>query len=79
MKEWNTEFNSFNSWKGAFYFPWYEHIKKWKNDPKLKLLPPIEASIDPIHACNLLCEHCNAHKYLVEDKKENIFIFKIIY
>jgi hypothetical protein len=30
--EWHNEdiYNSFNSWKGLFYIPWYNEIKKWK-------------------------------------------------
>jgi len=31
-----------------------------------KFIHPIEASLDPIHQCNLLCEHCNAHRYLTD-------------
>lgn len=31
-------------------------------------LPPLEASFDPIHQCNLLCEHCNAHDYLIDKR-----------
>jgi cyclic pyranopterin phosphate synthase len=56
--EWRDSFNSFNSWKGLLYADWYESIA-YK-----KFLPPIEASLDPIHSCNLMCEHCNAHRYL---------------
>jgi len=60
LKEWskNNEFNSFNSWKGLLYADWYRAVVQ-KN-----FKPPIEASLDPIHQCNLLCEHCNAHGYL---------------
>ena len=60
LKEWskNNEFNSFNSWKGLLYADWYRAVAQ-KN-----FKPPIEASLDPIHQCNLLCEHCNAHGYL---------------
>ncbi len=71
MKEWNrnNEFNSFNSWKGLLYGKWYQAIVDWK-DKKIKVpLAPIEASLDPIHACNLMCEHCNAHRYLEGDEK----------
>lgn len=61
VEEWQrkNQFNSFNSWKGLLYAPWYEAVAK-----KEKFLPPIEASIDPIHACNLQCLHCNAGRYL---------------
>lgn len=60
MKEWNDKFNSFNSYKGLTYVKWYEAISKGY------FLPPVEASLDPILACQLKCEHCNAHKYLEE-------------
>lgn len=69
IQEWNNqdEFNSYNSWKGLHYIPWYESIKKWKktkNPSDLKV--PIEASIDPAPnaICNLLCKWCNAFKFL---------------
>lgn len=60
MEEWRrqNQFNSFNSWKGLLYAPWYEAVLKGK------FLPPIEASIDPIHQCNLQCVHCNAGRYI---------------
>lgn len=66
IREWSRqgEFNSFNSWKGLLYADWYKAIKKGE------FLPPIEASLDPIHDCNLMCEHCNANKYLVDKKSE---------
>lgn len=59
MQEWSSEdrFNSFNSWKGLLYAPWYEGVRD------KKLLPPVESSIDPIHTCNLSCKHCNAIRY----------------
>ena len=61
--EWNkrNEYNSFNSWKGLLYADWYKAIVKGE------FLPPIEASLDPIHACNLSCEHCNANRYIRGD------------
>lgn len=60
MKEWKDKFNSFNSEKGLTYVKWYEGVANGV------FLPPIEASLDPILACNLKCDHCNAHKYLEE-------------
>lgn len=62
MREWSkqNEFNSFNSWKGLLYADWYRAVVNGT------FLAPIEASVDPIHECNLLCEHCNAHDYLVD-------------
>lgn len=64
MKEWKNEFNSFNSMKGLLYAPWYQTIKHWGQGDTSIPLAPVEASVDPIHACNLLCQHCNAHRYL---------------
>ena len=60
--EWSekNQFNPFNSIKGLLYKDWFKAVLDGK------FLPPIEASLDPIHKCNLLCEHCNAHKYLTD-------------
>jgi molybdenum cofactor biosynthesis enzyme MoaA len=69
MKEWKSPYNSFNSWKGMLYAPWYQAIRDWKDGNAKVPLPPVEASLDPIHACQLMCEHCNAHKYLVGDSR----------
>lgn len=63
MKEWVDPYNSFNSNKGLLYSKWYESIERGI------FLPPIEASLDPIHACNLMCQHCNAHRYLNKPKR----------
>lgn len=72
MIEWKNQFNSFNSWKGAFYFPYYQAIKDWK-DHKIKApLAPIEASLDPIHGCNLQCDWCNASSYLNKNLKNKM-------
>ena len=66
--EWHSQdkFNSFNSWKNLLYIPWYEEIKKWKDNPQHKILTPIEASIDasPAGVCNLKCTFCNSHKFV---------------
>ncbi len=63
MQEWSEKnwFNSFNSAKGLLYGDHYKSIVG------RDFQPPIEASLDPIHACNLMCQHCNAHRYLVND------------
>jgi len=61
--EWD-KFNSFNSWKGLLYADWYKGIAEGK------IFPPIEASIDPIHACNLDCKHCNAVRYRRENPQK---------
>jgi len=67
--EWSDEFNSFNSWKGLLYAPHYENIAQWGSGKKkgMLLLPPIEASLDPIEQCQLACNHCNAGRYLGKD------------
>lgn len=64
MREWadHDKYNSFNSYKGLLYADWYRAIRDHK------LLPPIEASIDPIHACNLKCKHCNIDRYRYESE-----------
>lgn len=64
MKEWKDKYNSFNSWKGLLYKDHYEAVAREE------FLPPIEASLDPIHACNLRCRHCNAHRYLTSKSKK---------
>lgn len=69
MREWSDWANSFNSYKGLTYVKWYESIVDWKNGKINKPLAPIEVSLDPIHACNLLCQHCNAHRYLSDEDK----------
>lgn len=72
MKEWSrrNELNSFNSYKGLLYADWYRSIREWKDGKRKAPLPPVEASIDPVHACNLQCEHCNAASYLIADLKQ---------
>jgi len=69
MKEWSksNQFNSFNSWKGLLYSEWYKAILAWRDGKRDNPFPPIEVSLDPIHACQLMCEHCNAHRYLTKD------------
>jgi MoaA/NifB/PqqE/SkfB family radical SAM enzyme len=67
MQEWASKnfYNSFNSIKGLTFFESYKAINNWRLG-KIKIPPPpIEVSFDPIHACNLACEHCNSHRYLV--------------
>jgi MoaA/NifB/PqqE/SkfB family radical SAM enzyme len=67
MLEWRDNYNSFNSWKGLTYINQYKAIDEWRLNKRKAPLPPIEVSLDPIHACNLGCSHCNASRYL-EDK-----------
>jgi MoaA/NifB/PqqE/SkfB family radical SAM enzyme len=68
-REWADKFNSFNSDKGYLYGEHYQAIADWLKGERESPLPPIEVSLDPIHACNLMCKHCNAHRYLNNPKK----------
>ena len=68
VREWTNPYNSFNSFKGLLYADWYKSIREWQDGHRLSPLPPIEASIDPIHNCNLSCNHCNAGRYLKDHK-----------
>jgi GTP 3',8-cyclase len=65
LLEWSKEnqYNSFNSYKGLTYYEHYQKIVGWlkgHND----LPPPIEASLDPMNACNNACYYCNSQRYL---------------
>jgi MoaA/NifB/PqqE/SkfB family radical SAM enzyme len=71
MKEWNDWANSFNSMKGLLYSEQYKAIDEWKLGKRGAPLPPVEVSLDPIHACNLMCTHCNAHRYLSHSSLPN--------
>ena len=63
--EWKDKFNSFNSDKIFLHGERMQAIADWlKGDRELP--PPVEVSFDPIHACNLMCQHCNSHRYLIE-------------
>lgn len=66
--EWRNEnrYNSFNSYKGLCYIEHYQKIVSWL-DGKNLLPPPIEASLDPINACNNQCWYCNSQRYLREN------------
>ena len=66
--EWSSasKYNSFNSYKGLTYFEHYKKILGWM-DGKNELPPPIEASLDPISACNNKCYYCNSQRYLRDD------------
>jgi MoaA/NifB/PqqE/SkfB family radical SAM enzyme len=70
--EWKDKFNSFNSWKGLLYQDWYKAIIEWKNGERQVPLPPVEASLDPIQACQLKCSHCNASRYLEHPPKDKM-------
>lgn len=70
--EWREKFNSFNSWKGLLYADWYKAIVAGD------FLPPIEASVDPIHACNLSCQHCNASRYMNGKKIDSTRMHELI-
>jgi len=64
IAEWKDKFNSFNSDKIYLHGGHLQTIANWL-EGKGTLPAPIEISFDPIHACNLMCQHCNAHRYLV--------------
>ncbi len=61
LKEWTDPYNSFNSWKGLMYYEQYRGILEGR------LLPPIEASIDPTYKCNVDCIWCNSQRILHND------------
>ena len=55
MKEWNNQYNSFNSYKI------FKHIERWDSIVSKGIIPPpIFVSIDPNGGCNLNCKWCNA-------------------
>jgi len=54
MKEWNNQFNPFNSMKVLMY---REHLEGIANQ---EFLPPIVADTDPTSKCNYDCIWCNA-------------------
>jgi pyruvate-formate lyase-activating enzyme len=66
--EWSqtNKYNPMNSDKGLTYFEHYKKILSWM-DGKGELPAPIEASLDPISACNNKCYYCSSNRYL-EDK-----------
>lgn len=61
--EWSNPYNSFNSMKGLTYYQHYKKIMDWWGK-RGELPPPIEASLDPINACNHRCYYCNSQRYL---------------
>ena len=61
--EWKDKFNSFNSDKLYLHGDRLQAVADWL-DGKRTLPAPLETSFDPIHTCNLMCQHCNAHRYL---------------
>ena len=65
MIEWQDQnkYNSFNSYKGLTYYEHYTQILGWL-EGRNPLLPPIEASLDPISGCNQRCYYCNSQRYL---------------
>jgi MoaA/NifB/PqqE/SkfB family radical SAM enzyme len=71
MIEWREEnkYNSFNSYKGLTYYDHYQKIAGWLSGQN-PLPPPIEASLDPISACNNRCYYCNSQRYLREHPPE---------
>jgi MoaA/NifB/PqqE/SkfB family radical SAM enzyme len=71
MIEWRerNKYNSFNSFKGLTYYDHYQKIAGWLSGQN-PLPPPIEASLDPISACNNRCYYCNSQRYLREHPPE---------
>ena len=65
--EWRDKFNSFNSDKVLLHSDRLQAIADWLKGRRM-LPAPLEVSFDPIHSCNLMCQHCNAHRYLSENK-----------
>ena len=65
--EWSEQnkYNSFSSYKGLTYYEHYKKIVGWL-DGQNALPAPIEASLDPINACNHQCYYCNSQRYLRE-------------
>jgi MoaA/NifB/PqqE/SkfB family radical SAM enzyme len=73
--EWSIKnnYNSFNSeLKGLTFYEYYLAINEWRLGKRNAPLPPIEVSLDPIHACNLKCSWCNASRYLQTDLEGRI-------
>lgn len=72
--EWSAKnkYNSFNSEaKGLTFWNYYSAINDWRIGKLNKPLPPLEISLDPVHACNLNCSWCNASRYLDTEFKGN--------
>lgn len=67
MIEWSdrNKYNSFNSYKGLLYMDHYQKIAGWL-EGRNQLPGSIEASLDPVSACNSLCYYCNSQRYLRE-------------
>jgi MoaA/NifB/PqqE/SkfB family radical SAM enzyme len=71
LVEWSEQnkYNSFNSNKGLTYYEHYKKIIGWL-EGKNPLPAPIEASLDPMNACNNRCSYCNSQRYLRENPTE---------
>lgn len=63
--EWSkaNKYNPMNSDKGLTYYEHYKKIIGWM-DGENDLPAPIEASLDPISACNNACYYCSSNQYL---------------
>jgi hypothetical protein len=69
--EWSKSntYNPMNSVaKGCTYIENYKKILGWM-DGKNELPAPIEASLDPISACNNKCYYCSSNRYLKDQSK----------
>ena len=58
MREWNNQWNPFNSAKVLL---WKEHLEGCARED---YLPPITVDIDPSNRCNFKCPHCNSWKMI---------------
>jgi pyruvate-formate lyase-activating enzyme len=65
MTEWSkaNKYNPMNSDKGLAYYEHYKKIMGWM-DGKNELPAPVEASLDPIAACNNKCYYCSSNRYM---------------
>lgn len=63
MKEWNSQYNPFNSMK---ILAWREHFENCIKD---NYLPPISCDTDPSNRCNFDCIWCNASDVI---KNQNV-------
>ena len=68
--EWTqvNKYNPMNSDKGLTYYEHYKKILGWM-DGKNELPAPIEASLDPIAACNNKCYYCSSNRYIGDKSK----------
>ena len=72
IKEWDNEFNPFNSIKGLRWGNHFENIKNWVDSGSSDLLPPVVVNLDIAGGvCNFNCPHCH-HRYMKENFEEHL-------